>query len=207
MKNQEKLNKMCPAFGEAGILFGDRLVAIITLANELKSNMATFKTTYDKLLAQFKNKCLAAGGVAMSVGTTDQLKTVNTLTYVIDGKLYTKAAADPVGAWTLGHTGLGNSEEAYYLLCVNAAGTFSTVEGTIVAAGAGCVPPDLPVDVAPVALLKVVTGAGGVFVPDTTALNDVGITVTYTDISELVASNDAPVAAPSISAAAVKTVD
>lgn len=206
MKNQEKLNKTCPALN--GAKMGDLLVAIILLVNDLKSAMASMKTTYDKLLAQANNRCFTSAGAAMSAGTKDRIKTANSISYAINGNLYTEAAADPVGAWTAGHTGLGNSEEAYYLLCVDDAGDFSTVEGDIVAAGDGCVPPALPADVAPVALVKIVTTGSGTFTPDTTNLDDAGLdSVTFTDLSVLTGSSDAPAAAPSLTQNAINSLD
>ncbi len=230
MKNQEKLNKMCPAFGEAGITFGDRLVAIITLLNDTRDALVSsaIKTQFDglvtdlngqignynKLKKMLMNQCLALAGLAMSGGTKDQPKSVNTISFMIDGVLYSKAAADPLGAWTGGHTGLGNSEEAFYLICLDSAGALTTVEGAIVAAAAGCVLPAVPADKAAIGAIKVVTGAGGTFVPDTTLLDDAGITATYYDLSmvnsgsDLAADvSDSTRVAPAVSAGAVKTVD
>lgn len=227
MKNQDKLNKMCPAFQKTqdGIAFGDLMASMIALANEVKADMATLKVqfdglvtdlnasttnignfvdqtntnkanvstlitnlnaqkgNYDKIKKMLIDMCLASGGLAMSAGTTDQPKTVNTVTFLIGGKICSKAAADPLGAWTGGHTGLGNSEEAYYLMCLDVSGTFSTVEGAIVAATEGCVLPEVPADKCAIGAIKVVTGAAGVFVPDTTALDDGDITVTYEDFA------------------------
>jgi len=270
MKNQDKLNKMCPAFGEAGILFGNRLVAIVTLLNEVKADFASLKTqfdglvtdtntelgivsnhiintntnkgnvtgllsnvnthygNYDLLKKMLMNQCLSPGGLAMSAGTKDQPKTVNTISFMIDGVLYSKAAADPLGAWTVGHTGLGNSEEDYYLMCVDSGGTLSTVEGAIVAAAAGCVLPAVPAGVCAIGAIKVVTGAGGTFVPDTTLLDDADIVATYEDLAMMnsgagLAADSTPNvdsgavfvdtgvastrACPAVAAEAVKTVD
>jgi len=246
MKNQDKLNLMCPVLGEMG--FGDRLVAMITLLNEARASLVStaMKTQFDGLVTDLNtqignynkmkkmlmnmglfpvglamsggtkdqlktvgnlskltgittnvnthydnfnlikkmlmNQCSVAAGLAMSAGTKDQVKSVNNINYLINGIPYAKTAADPLGAWTVGHTGLGNSEEAYYLICLDSGGTLSTVEGAIVAAAAGCVMPAVPADVCVIGALKVVTGAGGTFVPDTTLLDDADITVTYLDM-------------------------
>jgi len=229
MTNQEKLNSMCPVFGgPAGISFGDRLYAMITLENEIKADFATLKTqfdglvtdinshfgNYDKLRKMLMNACLGNAALAMSAGTTDQPKSVNAVVFAIAGQVYAKGAADPLGAWTGGHTGLGNSKEAYYLMCLDVSGNLSTVEGAIVAAGAGCVLPAVPAGKCAIGALKVVTGAAGVFVPDTTALNDGGITVTYVNLAMVINGADLAAASsassrvcPAISAAAVETLD
>jgi len=228
MKNQDKLNKICPVFGEMG--FGDRLVAMITLLNEARASLVStaMKTQFDGLVTDLNtqignynkmrkmlmNQCSVAAGLAMSAGTKDQVKSVNSINYLINGILYAKTAADPLGAWTVGHTGLGNSEEAYYLICLDSGGTLSTVEGAIVAAAAGCVMPAVPADVCVIGALKVVTGAAGTFVPDTTLLDDANITVTYYNLAMVNSGSDEAVdvsvsarVAPSVSAAAITTVD
>ena len=92
MKNQDKINKMCPAFGQEGIKFGDRLNAIITLINDARSSLlsSALKTQFDGLVTDLNtqvtsynllkkmlvNVSLFPAGLAMSGGTKDQLKTV-----------------------------------------------------------------------------------------------------------------------------------
>lgn len=229
--NQEKLNRMCPVFGDKeGIKFGDRLYAIITLLNEVRTKLisSALKTQFDglvtdlntqaanfnKLRKMLRNQNLAPAGLTLSAGTKDQVKSVNNINYMINGILYSKNATDPLGAWTVGHTGLGNSEEAFYLICLDASGTLSTVEGAIVAAAAGCVMPEVPADVCAIGALKVVTGAAGTFVPDTTLLDDGDITVSYYDLAMINSGDGAAEdvaastrVAPSVSSSAVESLD
>jgi len=128
--------------------------------------------------------------LTLSGTTKDQLKTVATVNYTINGKIYSKTAADPLGAWTAGHTGLGNSQEAYYLVCLDSSGALTTVEGEIVAAGSGCVLPKVPADKCAIGAVKVVTNASGVFVPDTTELDNANITVTYENLAVVHSGED-----------------
>lgn len=251
MKNQDKLNKMCPAFQktQGGIAFGDLMVSIITLLNEVKSDFASLKTqfddlvtdlndsttnignfvtninaqkgNYDKLRKMLINACMDKGGLAKGT-TTTQPKTVNSVDFRVNGVLYTKAATDPLGAFSDGFLGLEINQEAYYLMLLDDQGAFTTLEGTIVAKDAGCVLPEVPADKCAIGAIKVVTTDPGTFTPNTDDLDDTGDkVVTFEDLAMMhngdgfagasSAFSDGGAAStrvcPAIAAPAIKTLD
>lgn len=144
-------------------------------------------------------RCFAVAGAA--TGTTPaKCKTVNTVQYSVDGKAATKAGTDDL--WTLSGVTIPASSTGYFLLCLNAAGTASVIQGAILTTATGAYAASSPVKggegyhgtitntngvatVCPIAELKVVTNATGTFVPGTTSLavaNTVD-SATYTDLS------------------------
>jgi hypothetical protein len=127
------------------------------------------------------NRAEAAAGCAKATNNTG-VKTVNTLSYVIDGAWQaTVAATDP--AWTLtGGVVPASSWTKWYLL-VNAGGsTFSVLQGTVSqVSAASVVMPFMPQSLCVVGVLTLATAAATTFTPGTTALNATGITATFND--------------------------
>lgn len=123
-------------------------------------------------------RCFTA--VIAAIGSnTAKVKTTAAAQYCIGGKMYTKAATDDL--WTLSGTVIPASGTGRFLLCLDASGTASVVQGT-----ATGYPTEPASTVCPVAEVKIVMGAGGAFTPGTTALTGGNIgTVTYTDLSIL----------------------
>ncbi len=122
---------------------------------------------------------LTAAGVAAGTNA-GTYKTTNTLTYTSNGVFKSKAATNNV-AFSTGHTALGNSQACLFGVWINAAGTFSTTQGPIVAAGDPCpVPTANTTGLTLVGLVKVSTGAAETFTPGTSTLGT-GNTVAYSD--------------------------
>lgn len=123
------------------------------------------------------NRCLANPGIA--IGTTVQkVKTVNAVSYRIEGALFTKAATDDF--WTLSGTTIPDGSTNVILLLVDAAGAASVLEGTPATTAGAVRLPALPQAKAVMGYLTIAT-AGATFVPGTTALNAGTATVTYTN--------------------------
>jgi len=141
------------------------------------------------------NMTLSSGGLA--TGTVNStVKTVNTISYLINGIFYSRVAADnialpapsPAGAYTAGkYQTIPAGMKALFALCLNAAGTFSFEQSALVGGD----------DPAPVVGLdgdRVVVGVFTVkattapFVPGTTALGT-GNTVTYYNVSRMPGSS------------------
>lgn len=135
------------------------------------------------------------------------VKTATALTYCIDGILYSKAALS-AQALTVNATQqkmvTGRSTfyvqpantTVYYLLCIDAAGTVITVQGTY-SGQTGFMPdsntpvtfaggvPDVDTSTyAVIGMLKVALGAT-TFTPGTTLLDAANVTVTYYDLSHI----------------------
>lgn len=124
-----------------------------------------------------RNRCLANAAIAR--GTTAQkVKTVNSISYAVDGALFTKAGTDDL--WTLSGTTVADGFTNKYLLCLDTSGTASIVEGTQAATAGAVVLPSLPASKSVVGVLTVAT-SGATFVPGTTALNAGTVTATFTN--------------------------
>lgn len=117
--------------------------------------------------------------VVAAIGSnTAKVKTTNAAQYCINGKMYTKGATDDL--WTLSGTAIPASGTGRFLLCLDASGTASVVQGT----STGYVGVSVPDTVCPIAEVKIVMTSGGAFTPGTTALTGGNISaVTYTDLS------------------------
>ena len=108
-------------------------------------------------------------------------KTANTLTYTSNGVFKSKNATDNL-TFSAGHTALAASQACLFGVWINAAGTVSTSQGPIVAAGDPCPVPGAPAaNLTLVGLIKVTTDASTTFTPGTTDLGAAGITDAYSD--------------------------
>lgn len=137
-------------------------------------------------LSQGGSFALTAGGLAEGTNA-NTYKTVNTITFVVDGIFRTKTATDNV-AFSSGHATVPVSSSVLYLICLSSAGTFSTVAGRAVptaevTAGTRALEwPGVPVDVTPVGAIRVDTSASATFTPGSVDLSAAGITGTYYDL-------------------------
>lgn len=143
-------------------------------------------------LAYSLNYVLTAGG-ATTATTTSAVKTVNTITYLINGVFKSEAPTDP--EWTLAGTTVAISSFQKYALLLDAAGTPTIQEATqsVVSAAAvswtnvnnyGPWGPALAIFNAGkcvAAMLTIATDATHTFIPGTTLLGAAGITATLVD--------------------------
>ena len=139
-------------------------------------------------LKEVRGGCFALTAGGLVEGTdAGTFKTVNTVTFTIDGVFKSKAATDNL-TFSAGHTTVPVSSSVLFLVCINAAGTVSTVQGKIVlTAGvtAGTTPleyPEVPADVAAIGYVRIDTSASVPFVPGTSDLSLSGITDTWGDL-------------------------
>ena len=125
------------------------------------------------------NLALTAAGVAMGT-TTTKAKTVNSLTYLIDGVFKVKAGTDDF--WTLSGTTVPIGGSCLFVFLINAAGTASVVQGPVSTTSTVTTVPVAQVadSLCIVATLKVVSSTV-TFVPGTTALNAANLTFTFAD--------------------------
>jgi len=137
------------------------------------------RTLANTLALIIANDTLTAAGCATAT-VTSQVKTVNTLTYLIDGAYKTKAATD--NFWTLaGATVPVASFQKYYLL-IDGSGAASVVQGVpSTVSAAAVVLPFPPQSKAIVGVLTIATDATHTFIPGTTLLGAAGITATFND--------------------------
>jgi len=150
--------------------------------------------------------CLAAAGLAEGTNA-NTIKTVNNITYTIDGRFYSLAATDniaisysgpsvyqaPTGVGSVngGFTGGTNGSTRLYLIAVNAAGAVSIVPGQIVdnaelAAGrVALMFPDAPRGTCPIGAMRIAVTAGTTFVPGSVDLSAAGVTDTFIDLMDV----------------------
>ena len=127
----------------------------------------------------YGSKTRAGGAEGTNANT---IKTANTLEYNSNAVQKTKAATDNI-AFSAGHTQQAVSTKCIYLVCIDAAGTFSTVQGLIVAATATPVCPKVPAGLTPVWQILVETSAAVTFTAGSVDLGDAGVTDDHSDLA------------------------
>lgn len=157
------------------------------------STQAAVAGLLNALAAYDLNQALTAAGCATAT-TTSQVKTVNTLTFLINGAFKSKAATD--NFWTLAGTLVAASSFQKYALLIDASGAATIQEATqnnVSAATVSWANVSRVSDAAPLltitaggtkavaGVLTVATDATHTFTPGTTLLGAAGITATYID--------------------------
>ena len=136
--------------------------------------------------------CLSKAGLAIGDGAktgTNSFAAPNGagIDFVIKGILYHKADAATVAPFTAA-TVQPVLTACLYLVCINASGTITTVQGTPVlsaALTAGTAVLNWPTpadDVCPVGAVRITLASTATFTPGTTALDASNVTATYTDL-------------------------
>lgn len=167
------------------------------------------KLTARDLLDAVGTRCTTKNTLAINLAGASTVKSTGAINYTIGGVFYT-AAALANNAITVTHRADGSAvtanDAAYvqpantavvYVLALNAAGTLAVVQGSYagqsitfssdkskVVTGTGAVPA-LPAGYCPIGAIKVTTAAATTFTPGTTALDAAGLTVVFTDLSQL----------------------
>lgn len=154
--------------------------------------------------------CLAAAGLAEGTNA-NTIKTVNNITFTIDGRFYAKSATDNIAisytgpavyqaaaggvqAVNGGFVGGVNGSTRLYLICLDSAGAASIVPGAIVdsaelAAGRVALQyPDAPNGVCPIGALRIALTAGTAFTPGSVDLGATGVTDTFIDLMDVPAN-------------------
>ena len=125
-----------------------------------------------------------SGGLAQGT-TATTFKTVNTVTYTIDGVLTSKVAADNL-PFSAGHKPVPPGSQCIFGVWLDSAGAVSTSQGYIMPNEGSVAPlPDFLSDKCCVGLVKVQTNSATTFTPNTTNLNAAGVTSTYFNTSQL----------------------
>lgn len=128
------------------------------------------------------NYATTVAGVAEGTNA-NTFRIVNATNYSIAGLGYLKAATDNL-AFTAGHTALGNSQRCAFFVCLDTAGTVTTIQGDIVTPSpsgevrrAAEIPN--PTDRVVIGAILVTTGSSATFTPGSTDLSAAGVTGTY----------------------------
>lgn len=135
------------------------------------------------------NRSLSSAGIAINAGAKAKFDLVNGITIINSGVI------NAVGSST-GNTfdspvvTVPAGKRCLFVVGVNASDEVITKQSRVVSYDHQLVLPLLPEGVAPVASIKVVAAADGVFVPNTTALDNASCTITLTNISHTPVSLD-----------------
>jgi hypothetical protein len=121
------------------------------------------------------NMCYSFVTLAINGASAATFRTTGTTTYSVAGIMKTKAALS-AQAFSTGHAGLKIGETGYYVVALDINGNVSTTEGV------GAFPDDIGNGKTAIGYIKVVADSAA-FVPGTTALDNAGLTVTYTNLS------------------------
>lgn len=145
-----------------------------------KIDEATYQEPMQDMLKCFTNCCLTYPGVVIGTGSAAKAKITNSITYVIDGKIYYHATASDEIALT--GEAQATATACIYLISINKDGTLACTQGDIVASTATPEVPTLPDASAPIGYVKVVNATGSNFTPGSTGLDTSNITDIYTDL-------------------------
>ena len=146
-----------------------------TRSFKFPNSLTEFETPLDKLQRRQCNLVFNSAGLAIKTGGSALAKSVNTITFVIDGVIAQKAAADMAA---LSGTTIADGSKNVYVFTVNASGTLTTYAGTQATTIAGILWPTITDGEAVVGFI-IVSTSGAIFVPGTTALDAGTATVTY----------------------------
>lgn len=133
------------------------------------------------MLSESRNRVMTNAGLAEGTNA-NTFKTANTTIYSIKGVMYSKAATDNL-TFTAGHADVEANQQCIFAVCLNAAGTVSTVQGPVKNVGddqsvLGW--PSVGSDVAMIGAIVVETGAT-TFSAGSTDLGAANVTDTYID--------------------------
>lgn len=137
---------------------------------------------WEALRDVFGNACYGSAGLAEGTNAAT-IQTANPIHYSIAHRNYVKVATDNIALTAAAAQADGN--ECMYLICINAAGTVSSVKGTEALIGAGVTLPAVPADVVPIGAIKVATD-GAAFTAGTTDLGAAEVTDTYYNLARWV---------------------
>lgn len=154
---------------------------------------------HEALIDLLGSRCYGNPALAIDGVNAENVETANSVSYSIDGVMYTKAAVAEIDLSALGVldeegtaqsavTAQEDGKDRAYLLVLNAAGTIFIVEGDDVDTGETVRPPQCPNGYAPYGIVKVENASGADFTFGTTDLSTAGVTDTYVNVSVCPAS-------------------
>src|SRR6185369_8905743 len=109
-----------------------------TRSIKFPNSLTEFENLFDKLQRRASNIVFNSAGLAIKTGGSALAKSVNTITFVVDGVIAQKAAADMAA---LSGSTVADGSKNVYVFCVDAAGTLTTLAGTAATTLSGIVWP------------------------------------------------------------------
>ena len=128
------------------------------------------------LLTANRTVCFSTAGLAEGTGAgTFQIATA--ITYTIDGVRYTKGVTDNL-AFTAAAV-QATDTNCIYLICIDTAGTLSTVKGTAVATASQASIPAPTAGTCPIGFVHIATSSAATFTAGTTDLGAANVVDTF----------------------------
>ena len=142
-----------------------------TRSMKFPNTLTNLDTLMDKLQRGIGTKLLKSGGLAIKIGGSALAKTANAIYFLIDGKIYSKVAADMAA---LSGT-VTNAKFNVFVFSVDNAGTLTTQMGTEAATIGGVVFPTIADGNVVIGFVVINPTGTGNFVGGTTALDDITV--------------------------------
>jgi len=159
----------------------DTVLALLKSGGTSALLLDSLQAQLDILLRCSQNKSFNTAGLTIGSVDPKKIKAANTVAYLNDGLLYSKATFEVTFGATAATT-VPISSFCKYLVTLKA-GTPKVTEGNIAASAALALLPAVPAGESPIGYLQVATDGTGTFVPDTDDLSDAAVTDTYVDLA------------------------
>jgi len=150
-------------------------------ASSPRSDVAAMFDLVVRLGNFLATRCLTAAGLVIGSVAPEKVKIANTITFVINGKFYSKTTAEIAIPATMTMADNGATRQVYGVLTVDVNGTVTITPGTIALSAVLPSSDSLPADQAMIGHVKISAAAGTAFTATSTSLAAAGITTTYTD--------------------------
>lgn len=158
------------------------------LSSEVAMNRSALMVHFDSINTALRNQCLSKAGLVIGSGSAKAVKIANTVTYSVDGQIYTKTTAEITFTATTHDIAADAStvQEAVYLLCLDAAGTGSLVKGATASGSGKALIPSVPASKCAIGAVRIAVAAGATpFDASSDDLSAAHITDTYYDFGYL----------------------
>lgn len=142
-----------------------------TRSIKFPNTFSELEPLFDKLQRAVTNKVLVSGALAIKAAGNALAKTANAIYFLVDGKMYTKVAADMAA---LSGT-VTNANFNVFVFTVKSDGTLATRMGTEGATLGGIVFPAIPDGEVAIGFVIINPTGTGNFVGGTTVLDDVTV--------------------------------
>ena len=166
--------------------------ALVVYAGQITPNGANQADVYQlmsELVYAVNNKCLTTPTLGINAGAKAKFDTTTNFTAVNSGVL-NAVTASAAKTFTAPVSTITAGKRAIFAIGVTAADAIVTKQSKIVSYDNQLVTPKFPEGTALIGTIKVVAGANGQFVPNTTLLDDASCTVTITNMHSLPLSLD-----------------
>lgn len=156
--------------------YGSGNTPLTTWAAAIDTAMAAITAAATAMNLASGTTCLSTPGLAEGTNA-NTIQIATAFTYTIGGTRYTKEITDNVALTAAAVQ--ATDTNCIYLICIDSAGTVSSVKGTAVAAASAAACPATPADVCAIGWLHVATASAATFTAGSTDLGAANVTDTF----------------------------